>query len=605
MSKSRKKKYKRNTLASSINNYLFIALLFTVGIIPLLVRITPIEYDLSTLSWYTGQVTFYDTFSYIKANAIKGMGIVMTLLLAINLYHNASKSTFKSPVLILAVLSATITVISSINSAYPYFVFNGFLERYESIWVALSYSVFFISAYILFWDAQKISIFTNIFWGLNVILSLIGLGQMFGKNIITDPNFVKLISSSKIDGVFSLEDTTAALNVISQTLYHYNYVGFFIALSLPYFASLALFEQSLKKKLALAATSLLILVNLLASSARGGLVGVLVGTVFWLVLNRDHIFKNKRFTIIFFAIIAISFIGYETFSGGYVTTRLKQMVDIKAQPYQIQALYTDNNRIVLETDSGILEIIVDSRTENDWNFHAELNGEKIRMPMNDQSKMYFENDALHDIFLYYTAYENEPYYYLTLEAEGAVWPFKYEDSGKLLLRNPYGNYDVLSETNRVHALDGYEAVGSARIYIWSRYIPIVMAKPLLGYGPETAAVIFPQSDYLGKVHAYKTNNMVVDKPHNLYLQYAVNYGLLGLGVFLSLIIAFYLKTFKYLKRNQFKFESAIASALFVGLTSYFVAAMFNDSTVHVSPVFWVIFGMAFSFFENENSTSGR
>jgi len=602
MSKSKKKKYQNNRHTFNTEHYLFIALIIVVALIPLLVRITPVDYDLSGASWDTGQTTYYDNFSYVKANAIKFMGLIMTLLLLRYLSQNADKSLTKSPVIWLASLSIVTTIISSISSMYPYFVSHGFIERYESVWVVICYMIFFLSAYLLTWDEKKIKYLFNGFWASNLLLSLVGLGQLFGKNILVDPAFRTLITSFKMGRGFELVDKLAGSNTIVQTLYNPNYVGFYIALSLPIFASLALYEKNLKKKIALTLTSLLILINLLGSSSRGGLVGVCVALLFWLILNRHLIFKNKFITVAFFAVIIVIFIGFESFSGGGILNRLKYMVNIEPEQRTVKAIYTEDNNIVLESDDNILKIVVTGREGDDWNFHTEVNGKSITTPIDDQNRMIFESDDFKNIYLFYQSFSDQDYYHLTLQIMGRKWSFNYDDQGHLTMRNIYGNYVTLSPIKRIVAWDGYERVGSSRIYIWSRLLPKVMDKPLFGYGPDTAAIVFPQEDYLGKIYAFYTNNMLADKPHNLYLQYAIHLGLIGLGIFLALMVAFYASVIKYLKKHHFSFDSPYASGLATGLTAYFIAGFFNDSTVHVSPVFWVMFGLGFAYFKMHNAS---
>lgn len=599
------KKTKQTRIESLMRseNYLLICLMIVVSIIPLLIRIIPIDYPIDNLPWYSGKQAFYDIFSAVKANAILLMGVLGILGLANYVYRQKHLGILKTPVVYLALLSMISAIISSILSPYPYFSFHGFLERYEDVWVIICYAIFFIIAYVISWDDKRYKWFFNAFWCSNIILSLIGFGQMTGHNIILNKAFLPLITSFKITQSFDIQDLFENLMVITQTLYHYNYVGFYIAMSFPIFATFALYEKNIKKRIALALTAFAILINLFASSARGGLVGILISSLFWLILNRHLIFKNIKITISVLCILLISFIGYEAYSGGYVIARLKQMVSFSKHEYQLQQITTTDDTIIMDVPEGTLKIIITGKENNDWNFHCTFNDLDVATKINEESKMYFLDDALKDIYIYYTVYNSSPNYHLTIEAEGFAWPFDYADiDHKLFYRNPYGNYVTLSEIDRVKALDGYEPVGSARIFIWSRLIPKIAERPIFGYGPDTAQVIFPQDDYLGKIHAYGTNNMIVDKAHNLYVQYAVSFGFLGLGTLLALIILFFIMSIRLLIRQQFKFESAVESALIIAVLSYLVAAFFNDSNVHVSPVFWVLFGMAFAYMKEKGST---
>ena len=57
----------------------------------------------------------------------------------------------------------------------------------------------------------------------------------------------------------------------------------------------------------------------------------------------------------------------------------------------------------------------------------------------------------------------------------------------------------------------------------------------IGKGPDTFFAEFPQGDLLGKLYAYDTTQMIVDKPHNLYLQIGINEGGIALLAFLVMM----------------------------------------------------------------------
>ena len=139
---------------------------------------------------------------------------------------------------------------------------------------------------------------------------------------------------------------------------------------------------------------------------------------------------------------------------------------------------------------------------------------------------------------------------------------------------------------------GRESLGSARGFIWSRSLPLLRKTWLVGFGPDTFAMVFPQHDFSGKFRAYGSTDVIVDKPHNFYLQTAINTGVLSL---LSLVVLFVVG----ISSRQFGFgrvkpgpDPAVGSASpsWSGVAGYLVAACFNDSVVSVAPVFWVLLG---------------
>ena len=62
---------------------------------------------------------------------------------------------------------------------------------------------------------------------------------------------------------------------------------------------------------------------------------------------------------------------------------------------------------------------------------------------------------------------------------------------------------------------GLEYLGSGRLYIWSRILPMLKHDILKGSGPDTFAEVFPQNDYAGKmIYAESTVDLVLKLIHN-------------------------------------------------------------------------------------------
>jgi O-antigen ligase len=141
--------------------------------------------------------------------------------------------------------------------------------------------------------------------------------------------------------------------------------------------------------------------------------------------------------------------------------------------------------------------------------------------------------------------------------------------------------------------EGKEMLASKRGYIWSRTLPLIKEKPILGYGPDTFAIFFPQHDVVGKFKYFNRSKIIVDKPHNLYLQIGFNTGLISLAAVLILFGSYFLRNLKlYLTCKFDNYYTEIGLAFLAAFTAYAVAGFFNDSVVSVAPVFWIILGLA-------------
>lgn len=85
-------------------------------------------------------------------------------------------------------------------------------------------------------------------------------------------------------------------------------------------------------------------------------------------------------------------------------------------------------------------------------------------------------------------------------------------------------------------------------------------------------------------------NVVFDRAHNLFLDIALNIGLIGLALYLY----FYYFIFKIIKRNIFLSNKTLFLALFVSLSAYLISLFFNFSTVVTSIYFYLLIAIIFS-----------
>ena len=123
-----------------------------------------------------------------------------------------------------------------------------------------------------------------------------------------------------------------------------------------------------------------------------------------------------------------------------------------------------------------------------------------------------------------------------------------------------------------HFEDSY---GNDRIGIWWVTLTNVPDAPLLGGGPGTL--------YLRTVKTL-SNGTIARLAHNVYLQYLVDTGILGLQSYLAVIVT----SLFVRRRAQWK---PIHFALILVALSYAVQDFFNLGVPVASPFFWVVLGL--------------
>lgn len=116
---------------------------------------------------------------------------------------------------------------------------------------------------------------------------------------------------------------------------------------------------------------------------------------------------------------------------------------------------------------------------------------------------------------------------------------------------------------------------SGRVYMWSRTIPIAKSTIILGNGPATHPIYFPQ--YTDRSKRIGFDGLLVDRPHSIYLNIWESTGLLSLVVLMSAIV------YKIKKEKDLSLKMACVGFL--------IAGFFTDSVVSVTPFFATIMGL--------------
>ena len=88
---------------------------------------------------------------------------------------------------------------------------------------------------------------------------------------------------------------------------------------------------------------------------------------------------------------------------------------------------------------------------------------------------------------------------------------------------------------------------AARLTIWRAVLELVVRRPLLGFGPDTLGLVFPRV-YPPQLVYYQGRGVTVDRAHNLFLDWMVSTGVLGLLAGTALLMAFFLTGWRAMRQ---------------------------------------------------------
>ena len=226
-----------------------------------------------------------------------------------------------------------------------------------------------------------------------------------------------------------------------------------------------------------------------------------------------------------------------------------------------------------------------------WVFRAyDTNGEHLEI-VGDSWVFMFGEEPYSEFSVAY--YPIDDYLSMSISLGNNNWIFTNQTgSGTYQILNNYGKWSEYEDPETLSALDGKEHLFSGRGYIWGRSIPLLKKYAVLGIGADNFIFAFPQMDYLGRSHSGYADNQLFTKPHNLYLQIAIQYGIPALIAFLVFFGMYFVQAFVvYSQKKSDCFEAKTGLGIFIGMIVYMITGLTNDSMIVVSPIFWTLIGI--------------
>lgn len=127
---------------------------------------------------------------------------------------------------------------------------------------------------------------------------------------------------------------------------------------------------------------------------------------------------------------------------------------------------------------------------------------------------------------------------------------------------------------------------ATRIEIWKSSIEMISVRPLEGYGPDQMYLWSAPFNTLKKAQLEK--NTIPDRTHNIFLQVAINGGLISLLIFLWLIATLVAVGFRLLKTTT-STSSFVIGAL-AALCGYIAQGLSGIDVIGITAPVWVLSG---------------
>lgn len=574
------------------NRLISLILVFAAGIIPLVVKLNIVAVNHEEFSLIRNNKQIADVFSYSKSHLIIICTVLISTIYLIYFFTSSEKIDFlyvKKPIFFLPVSFLFFVLLSSLFSNYPATSLYGISERYEGLFVIFGYIIFFAATINCVKNEQSIKfILYAILFSASFIL-LIGLSQFLGSDFLISKLGKKILLIGYTKKEINIKPV---FNNSYSTLYNPNCLGLYCTMIFPIIiSSIFFFKENYITKYLCLALSMLSIINLFASNSTGGLIGTFASVFFMAITIIIYLINNNDKKYIFYLLGVISILSVILFFSPAKNNITKMMSKFTSSAYEnfftdlrmtnnsAQIFYSSGNILMEYKDSKINlyedgKLIEPKKTKNNNQIIYNYNSEKLT-----HLQILFDSKKI-----------------IALRIKNISLIFGLHKNNLLLLSNKGKIIDINSSIQHF-GFDGYEFMASSRGYIWSRSLPLIKKNIFIGGGPDTFVFSFPQNDVAGKLKFHSSPYIIVDKPHNFYLQTIINTGLFSLLFLLALFIYYFFMFIKsLLGKNKF---SIIQIGFASGIFGYLISCLATDSTVSVSPLFWITLGVGFSliFFE--------
>lgn len=568
---------------------LLLPIVFMMSAVPLIVYMYEYNSNLSQFHWYSATEQETDFFLYYKAMAIIAVAAVMCVAL-IGQYLKQKKEFRFDSLFIPLLVYALLTLFSSVFSEYRYFCFHGIAEMFESVWVLLGYCIIAFYTYQFVRTQDDVMFILKWFTVGVAVMLFIGVTQASGHDFYATKLGKMLITVKRqwtnLDGIgFTFEKGRVYLSV-----YNPNYVASYFSLVIPVLVALLVKSKKIALKVLYACFIIASVVCLLAAGNRSGVVVFAAAGVFSLILFRRQILQHWKIVapaagaVLLVAVVVLA--NHNQIIGKFMRLFHAEVTEEDA----ISEILTGDDSVTITYRGNALDIAYDYQEDTVSVSLTDGEGNPVACDLNAETVTYNVTDERFPDFAVTLIQMPDNNIGMDVFADNMDWYFEKGSDGTYYYYNTLGRLDKINNAPKV-AVGFMERAFDARGTIWSKTIPLLKDCLLFGTGADTYTLVYPQNDYVAKKYD-GTENLIDVKPHCFYLQVAVQSGVPALIAMLAFYIWYFIRCAKIYWRASYKEPmEMIGVSLWIATSAYMVASVMNDSSVNVSPVYWVMMGL--------------
>ena len=563
------------------------------------------EMESAVFGGYDGQAV--DLFLYYKEIAVIVFAVFLIIWFAgehifvdkvdknVPLIQGKNKCLF-----ILAGIFCFMVIISTLFSQNRKTALWGSPTEGEGLFVLIGYVILMLAFYNYSANTYGMKLLKKAVYAVSGLTIVLSMAEFFYGSLLQNGLVQQLAGLKQYADAAGTAGIEKLGDAVSLSFYNPSYYGGFVCILLPFMLSFGLSAEKKWEMLTAEIMSACLMFCVMASNSTTALYiaifEIVLLVLFYMVKGqkrRTALFRLLLFLPIFLIAAAL----YSFFADGNIFGILRNANSatgkVSEKRFEIEEIVLKENNVLLKGKEAGLDIIyADGQIRftgeegNELNASYEENIFSFSEPAYENVIVELvlnstDNTEILAKILVDAGYDDTVDFYIlkdgTLSGVG--------QNGSIIK-------DIGAE-KMPEGLKKYYGIFTGRGYAWLHSLPILKKTLLKGVGPGNFAFYFKQQDYVGMLQTHKSTKYIIDKPHNSYLQFAIQDGLVGMLAFFGLLVFALIKAVRVYVKGK-KPDGACMDMHMGGMVSlagFLGYSMINDSIITVTPIMCMVVGI--------------
>lgn len=488
------------------------------------------------------------------------------------------------------------TVISTIFSEHQGTAISGSPTVGEGVWILLGYIIIIFTFYNCFVHEYATNIMKKALSVLAIITVVLTFVEWFYKPLLEIGLIQMLVAPSKYSEVVASMKASVFQSSISLTFYNPGYYGGFVCILLPFIMQFFLQAKKMNEKVVYGVIYIGLIFGVVASNTTTALYIAIIEIVVVLILQVVISDISKVKVALLVMVTAMAFVSAGAITGNSIfhvfSNANSATGEVVENRFEIEDIKMNANKLILVGKETSVEIIYENK-----GLKFKDGSGKILKPSYTDNKYVFSEQEFSDLCVAVRSSTEEMQdvqLCLLIDAgyDNTIDFFLMNNGTFAGIGQNLAPVTDISDAGMPESLKSCYGLFTGRGYAWVNSIPILKDTLLIGKGPGNFAYYFKQFDYVGLLDTHKTVKQVIDKPHNAYIQYAIEVGLPAALAFFGIFVGAIIKAFKvFLKNKNMMQNNMIHIGAMVSIVGFLLYSIINDSMITVTPIACMIVGV--------------